>query len=86
MTIIIKRLDPRCTNAVSFLEYFNKWKWYHSIQIFTSSEVLLLLKLYFDGTQIIFFLHILDPLGGLTLGIYHKRPPPGIGHYHPIVH
>ena len=39
-----------------------------------------------DSYQIIFFLHILDPLGCLALGIYHQRPPPGIGHYHAIVH
>ena len=53
-------------------------------QTITSSEVVLI-KFYFDGHEIVFLLHVLDPLGCLTLRINHECPPPGIGHNDAIV-
>ena len=41
---------------------------------------------HLDGNKIILLLHVLDPLGGLTLGVNHQRPPPTIGDDHTIVH
>lgn len=39
----------------------------------------------FNDLQLVGFLHVLDPLVGLTLGVNHEGPAVGIGHYQSIV-
>ena len=54
-------------------------------QIITSSEVVLI-KFYFDGHEIVFLLHVLDPLVGLALRVDHEGPPPGVCDNDSVIH
>jgi hypothetical protein len=39
----------------------------------------------FDDAEVVFLLHVLDPLPGLALRVDHQRPASGVGDDHPVV-